>query len=171
MTDIFNSEDMQPHRTVALAARMATVDGEPIVQGKYLFSVNLKHRMITFPIGKCHPDESLLDGLIREMKEELGVDLAGCKTLSRKIVPCVTFEKEYDFTGKNVKVETNVFFADYPIGDWTCAQAHNKEPDKCGGIFIATIEDVQNMCKTLGLLLADCVAAFPWSATEITSQL
>ena len=163
----FNSEDYQDHRTVALAARLATVDGEPVDFGKFLFSINLKHRMITFPIGKCHPNESLLDGLIREMKEEIDVNLQGQKSLSHEILPCAKFTRVYDFTGKPVTIETNVFFADWPIGDWACVNAHNKEPDKCGGLFIATYDDAINMSRSTGLKLADCVVEFFRTKTKV----
>ena len=169
---MYNEEDLHDHRTVALAARLVhpPYTAKPMTENKFLFSINLKHRMITFPIGKCHADESLLEGLAREMQEELGLDLAGLTENFSENKPVVTFTNEYDFTGKNVKIETNVFFIDYPIGEWICLNAQNMEPDKCGGIFVATVGDVQQMCKVLDLKMADCVSAFPWYATSIEQK-
>ena len=169
---MYNEEDLHDHRTVALAARLVHTSHivKSMTESKFLFSINLKHRMITFPIGKCHADESLLEGLAREMQEELGLNLAGLMEYSSDIKPTVTFTNEYDFTGKNVKIETNVFFVDYPIGEWICHNAKNMEPDKCGGIFIATVGDVQQMCKVLNLKMADCVSAFSWYATTIEQK-
>ena len=147
MTDIFNSEDMQPHRTVALA--VGTV--------KYLFSINPKHRMVTFPIGKCRPNEGLLDGLIREMHEELGIMLQDDEFSNE---PYCKFTKVYDFTGHPVKIETNVFLITGDYGKHIRYRAMNKEPEKCGGLFISTIDDAINIAKTTGLLIADCVMYF-----------
>lgn len=156
MTDNqLNNEDMHDYRTVALAAaRFATV-GENA--DRYLFSINLKHKMVTFPIGKCRPNEGLLDGLVREMQEELGLFLQ-TEHLSKK--PYCTFTKPYWFTGQLVKVETNVFCAAGPYGKWICSNSKNNEPEKCGGIFLATIDDAINIAKTTGLLIADCVMYF-----------
>ena len=169
---MYNEEDLHDHRTVALAARFVQPPYivKPMTESKFLFSINLKHRMITFPIGKCHADESLLKGLAREMQEELGLDIVDFIEHFSEIKPVVTFTNEYDFTGKNVKVETNVFYIDFPIGEWICVNAQNMEPDKCGGIFVATIGDVQQMCKVLNLKMADCVSALPWYATSIKQK-
>ena len=153
----FNSEDMHDHRTVALAASVSVLPRQPIGESRFLFSINLKHRMITFPLGKCHPNEGLVDGLIREMYEEIGTMLRGTNIRDK---PCCKFTKVYDFTGQPVKIETNVFFAGGSLGGWVCNHAENKEPAKCGGIFLATIDDAINIAKTSGLLIADCVMYF-----------
>ena len=153
----FNSEDYQDHRTVALAASMSGLPHEAYGESKFLFSINLKHRMITFPIGKCHPNEGLVDGLIREMHEEIGVMLRSTDITNE---PYCKFTKVYDFTGQPVRIETNVFAIGGGLGDWICKRAENKEPAKCGGIFLATLDNAINIAKTTGLKIADCVMYF-----------
>ena len=153
----FNNEDMRDHRTVALAVHSSGLPRVAFGENRFLLSINLKHRMITFPIGKCHPNESLVDGLIREMYEEIGVMLRGTDISNR---PYCKFTKVYDFTGQPVKIETNVFFIGGGLGAWICQRAENKEPAKCGGIFLATIDDAINIAKSTGLKIADCVMYF-----------
>ena len=155
----FNSEDYQDHRTVALAARLHGLPCDRFAEDKYLFSINLKHRMITFPIGKCRPNEGLVDGLIREMHEELGFMLHVSEPEFPN-EPYCKFTKVYDFTGQPVKIETNVFLITGGYGEHICHMAVNKDPEKCGGLFIATIDDAINIAKTTGLLIADCVMYF-----------
>lgn len=150
----FNDEDKVDHRTVAL---LATCDK------KWLLSINLKHHMLTLPIGKVHPNESLWQGLCREMWEELGFKLEhifrGCQpnttTLKTK------FKKVYDFDGTPVNVETFVYHIDsdecYSNGIWL--QAENREPEKCGGLMWVNRDDIRRIAKSTGLILADCVDA------------
>ena len=155
----FNSEDYQDHRTVALAVGTDRCCHTKFGENRYLFSINLKHRMVTFPIGKCRPNEGLVDGLIREIHEELGFMLHVSEPEFPN-EPYCKFTKVYDFTGQPVKVETNVFLITGGYGEHICHRAVNKEPEKCGGLFIATIDDAINIAKTTGLLIADCVMCF-----------
>lgn len=158
MTDNqFNNEDLHDHRTVALAVGTDRCYYTKFGENRYLFSINLKHRMITFPIGKCYPNEGLVDGLIREIHEEIGVMLESNEVPNE---PYCKFTKVYDFTGQPVKIETNVFFIEGGYGEHICHRAVNKETEKCGGLFIATIDDAINIAKTAGLLIADCVMCF-----------
>ena len=161
----FNSEDMKDHRTAALAL---------MVNDKYLFSINLKHRMITFPIGKVHDDETLEQGLRREIVEELGVDLrAYCREPFYGSAYCFeptlvhTYMKQYDFTGKSVNVETNIFLlTDVPMLESMLLKIRNAEPEKCGGIFYTRIEDAIHMARSLNLKIADCVMEYlRWTQT------
>ena len=150
----FNDEDKVDHRTVAL---LATHDE------KWLLSINLKHHMLTLPIGKVHPNESLWQGLCREMQEELGIKLehiyrgspAGTTTLKTK------FKKTYDFDGTPVNIETFVFHIDRDIcfsdGIWLLAKNH--EPKKCGGLMWVNRDDIRRIAESTGLMLADCVDA------------
>lgn len=150
----FSDEDKVDHRTVAL---LATCDK------KWLLSINLKHHMLTLPIGKVHPNESLWQGLCREMWEELGFKLEhifrGCQpgatTLKTK------FKKVYDFDGTPVNVETFVYHIDsdecYSNGIWL--QAENREPEKCGGLMWVNRDDIRRIAESTGLMLADCVDA------------
>ena len=160
---MFNSEDMHDHRTVALAARLHGLPCDRFAEDKYLFSINLKHRMITFPIGKCRPNEGLVDGLIREMQEELGVEIRA-KDINNQ--PYCTFTKPYSFTGTPVKVETNVFCVADGYGDWLCKTATNNETAKCGGIFFATIPNAIDIARSTGLKIADCVMFYKQFRSE-----
>ena len=161
----FNAEDMKDHRTVALAL---------MVNDKYLFSINLKHRMITFPIGKVRDDETLEQGLRREIVEELGVDYKAYCRDSFHGLPLYTdptlvhtYTKQYDFTGKPVNVETNIFLLhDVPMLESMLLRIRNAEPDKCGGIFYTRIEDAIHMAHSLKLKIADCVMEYiRWAQT------
>ena len=163
--DKFNAEDMKDHRTVALAL---------MVNDKYLFSINLKHRMITFPVGKVRDDETLKQGLRREISEELGVDLKAYCRESFYGLPCYfeptlvhTYMKQYDFTGKTVNVETNIFLlTDAPMLESMLLKIRNAEPKKCGGIFYARTEDAIHMARSLNLKIADCVMEYlRWAQT------
>lgn len=155
----FNSEDYQDHRTVALAVGTDKCYYHKFEENRYLFSINLKHGMITFPIGKCHSDENLVEGLIREVHEEIGVML---KTHEDEFPnePYCKFTKVYDFTGTPVRIETNVFLITGGYGEHICHLAVNKEPEKCGGLFMATFDDAISIAKSTGLMIADCVTYF-----------
>ena len=150
----FSDEDKVDHRTVAL---LATCDK------KWLLSINLKHHMLTLPIGKVHPNESLWQGLCREMWEELGFKLEhifrGCQPGTTALK--TKFRKVYDFDGIPVNVETFVYHIDsdecYSNGIWL--QAENREPEKCGGLMWVNRDDIRCIAESTGLMLADCVDA------------
>ena len=148
----FNDEDKVDHRTVALLATC---------NKKWLLSINLKHRMLTLPIGKVHPNESLLEGLRREMREELGFPDLVYMYGPSNIILRTKFRKTYDFDGTPVDVETFVFHVDerdrYANGIWGVAE--NREPDKCGGLMWVNRDDIKRIAESTGLLLADCVEA------------
>ena len=150
----FNDEDKVDHRTVAL---LATHDK------KWLLSINLKHHMLTLPIGKVHPNESLWQGLCREMREELGIKL---EYIYKGSPPNTTilktkFNKIYDFDGTPVNVETFVYHIDrdkcFSDGIWLLAE--NREPEKCGGLMWVNRDDIRRIAESTGLMLADCVDA------------
>lgn len=147
----FNEEDKVDHRTVALLATH---------EKKWLLSINLKHHMLTLPIGKVHPNESLWQGLCREMWEELGFRLQDVYRGGHLSVK-TSFNKTYDFTGIPVNVKTFVFHIE--SGDCFCnalwLQAENREPEKCGGLMWVNRDDIHRIAESTGLLLADCVEA------------
>lgn len=147
----FNDEDKVDHQTVALLATC---------NAKWLLSINLKHHMLTLPIGKVHPNESLLEGLDREMREELGIMLLYMYGPSNIILK-TRFRKTYDFDGTPVDVETFVFNVNsderYANGIWGVAK--NKEPEKCGGLMWVNRDDIRRIAESTGLMLADCVDA------------
>ena len=151
----FSQEDLHDHRTVALAARLRGPANVRPLEDKWLFSINLKHRMVTFPIGKCGPNEGLVDGLIREMYEELGVTIH-TSDISENDYYC-NFTNIYDFGGVPVRISTYVYML--ACGPGICKTAINREPHKCGGLFLATFQEASHMAKSLGLKLADCVIA------------
>lgn len=148
----FNDEDKDDHRTVALLATCGK---------KWLLSINLKHHMLTLPIGRVHANESLWQGLCREMWEELGFKLehvfSGCQpnttTLKTK------FKKTYNLDGIPVNIETFIFHIDsdecHSNGIWL--QAENREPEKCGGLMWVNRDDIMRIAESTGLVLADCV--------------
>ena len=149
----FNDEDKVDHRTVALLATH---------EKKWLLSINLKHHMLTLPIGKVHPDEGLISGLCREMWEELGIKLEDVFIGEPSSIPFKTlFKKTYDFAGIPVNIETYVFHIE--SGDcfsnalWL--QAENREPEKCGGLMWVNRDDIRRIAESTGLMLADCVDA------------
>lgn len=148
----FNDEDKVDHRTVALLATC---------NAKWLLSINLKHHMLTLPIGKVHPNESLLEGLCREMREELGFPDLGYMYGPSNIILKTRFRKTYDFDGTPVDVETFVFHVDerdrYANGIWGVAE--NREPEKCGGLMWVNRDDIRRIAESTGLMLADCVDA------------
>lgn len=148
----FSDEDKVDHRTVAL---LATCDE------KWLLSINLKHHMLTLPIGKVHPNESLLEGLCREMREELGFPDLVYMYGPSNIILKTRFKKTYDFDGTSVDVETFVFHVNsderYANGIWGVAE--NREPEKCGGLMWVNRDDIRRIAESTGLLLADCVEA------------
>lgn len=148
----FNDEDKVDHRTVALLATCGK---------KWLLSINLKHHMLTLPIGRVHKNESLWQGLCREMWEELGFKLEhvfrGCQpnttTLKTK------FKKTYNFDGIPVNIETFIFHIDsdecHSNGIWL--QAENREPEKCGGLMWVNRDDIMRIAESTGLVVAGCV--------------
>lgn len=148
----FNAEDKVDHRTVALLATH---------EKKWLLSINLKHHMLTLPIGKVHKDEFLFNALCREMWEELGVKLQDTMINEAHVNLRTQFKKTYDFDGTLVNVETFVFHVDsqecYPDSIWY--QARNEEPEKCGGLMWVNRDDIRRVAESTGLLLADCVEA------------
>ena len=147
----FNAEDKVDHRTAALLATC---------NKKWLLSINLKHHMLTLPIGKVHPNESILEGLCREMREELGIRLNEIYR-PNDIILSARFRKTYDFDGTPVNIETFVFHVNsderYANGIWGTAE--NKEPEKCGGLMWVNRDDIRRIAESTGLMLADCVDA------------
>ena len=148
----FNDEDKVDHQTVAL---LATCDK------KWFLSINLKHHMLTLPIGKVHPNESLCEGLCREMWEELGIKLDDIHLGWPNITLKTRFKKTYNFDGTPVNVETFVYHIDSDECDsngiWM--QAENHEPEKCGGLMWVNRDDIRRIAESTGLMLADCVDA------------
>ena len=159
----FNDEDKVDHRTVALLATC---------NGKWLLSINLKHHMLTLPIGKVHPNESLLGGLCREMREELGFPDLVYTYGPSNIILKTKFKKTYDFDGTPVNVETFVFHVNsderYANGIWGVAE--NREPEKCGGLMWVNRDDIRRIAESTGLLLADCVDAALNSDTVLVNH-
>ena len=148
----FNDEDKVDHQTVALLATH---------EKKWLLSINLKHHMLTLPIGKVHKGEFLFNALCREMWEELGVKLQDTMINEAHVNLRTQFKKTYDLDGTPVNVETFVFHVDsqecYPDNIWH--QARNEEPDKCGGLMWVDRDDIRRIAESTGLMLADCVDA------------
>lgn len=132
-------EDKEPHETSA-GVIYQKIDGKDC----YLIMDHVKHNMLTFPIGKCKPNQSALEGLKAELKEEIGIDVLTAEE-------AVAYTKAYDFTGDIVPIYTHVFniiLADGVI--------ENKEPDKCRGLMWLTEEEIMNS----GRRIADCVVAY-----------
>lgn len=151
-TPKFSDEDKVDHQTVALLATH---------EKKWLLSINLKHHMLTLPIGKVHKGEFLFNALCREMWEELGVKLQDTMINEAHVNLRTQFKKTYDFDGTLVNVETFVFHVDsqecYPDNIWH--QARNEEPEKCGGLMWVNRDGIRRIAESTGLMLADCVDA------------
>lgn len=134
----FNKEDKTDHTSVAAVIRNN--------QGHYLMSFNTKHRMWTFPIGKCRPDETIRAGLDRELKEELGIKvLLACEVHK--------YDHVYDFTGKDVKVRTHIFTIDQYSGE-----IKNMEVAKCRGLGFLSRDQIEAMM--MSCRIGDCVTEY-----------
>ncbi len=131
----YNDEDRADHQSVA---GMIVDD-----QGRILVQRHVKHSMLTLPIGKCKPHETPLQGLLAEMKEELGIDV-------QTAIETCRYKKVYDFTGQPVNIDTHIFRIYRYDGE-----IRNMEPEKCSGLLWMTKDELRTTTEKI----ADCIRA------------
>lgn len=138
----FSDEDITPHDSVT--AIISKGYGEKC---RYLMMDHVKHNMITPCVGKVKSDQSLLEGLMAETKEELGIKPTEYQELFQ-------FTKTYAYDDVKVKVKMHVFKIVKFTGTIT-----NKEPKKCKGISWMTRSEIEKSKRKK----ADAIMAyFQW---------
>lgn len=137
-----NEEDKKPHDTVAAIFTKGTGD-----KCKYLTEWHNKHQMLTPPIGKVKPDQTIIEALLAEVKEETNLSV-------KEYAEILNYSKFYDFTGKKVPVHTHVFKVISYSGT-----LKNAEPKKHKWIRWMTRKDIESA----NLKIADAYTAyFKW---------
>ena len=129
----YNKEDMRSH--IGVAGILRDEDGNILIQNHNKFKFN------TLPVGKAKPDESALQALKTEMREELGVNVQKAKLVGRK-----TFT--YDRKGIPVDVDLHVFDVEKYRGTPV-----NAEPEKHKWIKFMSPEKVKRMRNVSDALL------------------
>ncbi len=74
----FTPEDLIDHDAVAAVFRDSS--------GSVLALRHLKWGFWSLPVGKAHPGQTPFDGLVEEMKEELGVTVTSAKRIASAVV-------------------------------------------------------------------------------------
>ena len=138
----YNAEDKKPHDTVAAIFSKGSGD-----KCKYLIEDHIKHDMLTFPIGKVKPDQSITEALEAECHEETNLKV-------KEYQEVLNYSRFYDFTGKKVPVHTHVF----KVISYT-GELKNAEPKKHRWIRWMTRKDIEGAKRKI----ADAVVAyFKW---------
>ena len=119
----FNKQDLKDH---------IGVGGLVIINDKILIMKHNKFNTLAIPMGKCEDDESPLEGLKREMKEELDIDVKDATLIKRK-------EFEVD-RGQIIKINNYLFLINRIEG-----KIKNLEPKKHEWIKMIDIEDFINI--------------------------
>lgn len=136
----YTKEDLVPHETCAGAIQNKDRDG----QIRWLILDHVKHDMLTFPIGKCKPDQTIEECLRSEIKEEVGIDVVKAKE-------AVAYTNVYDFDGTKVPIFTHVF----EVEQWDGYPA-NLEPTKHRKLKMMTEEEIMSS----GRKIAHCIMAY-----------
>lgn len=138
----YNAEDMQPHDTIA--AIITTGSGEAC---KYLVLDHVKCDMLTCPIGKVKPDQTVVEALLEECEEEVGAKLSNYKEI-------IQFHKTYNRESKDIEVKTHVFKVIKYTGT-----IKNLEPKKHRWVRWMTRKELENSKRKLSDALT---AYFEW---------
>lgn len=118
----YNSEDLHDHRGIA-----AVIMNE---DGKFLVLEHKKYNFLTIPIGKVKPDQTIVEGLKTELKEELGIDITDYYEIGY-------LTKTYKRNKLDVLVEITIF----RIVKWN-GIIKNAEPNKHDRILWMNIGDI-----------------------------
>lgn len=138
----YSDEDLQAHETVAAIFSKGTGDS-----CKYLVLDHVKHNMLAPCVGKVKSDQTVTEGLLTEVEEELGVKLTQYKEL-------LNYSKTYDFGGVKVAIKTHVFKAISHTGTIS-----NKEPKKHKSLTWMTRSEIEKSKRKI----ADAfLAYFKW---------
>ena len=142
----YNEEELRDHHTSSLAI----IDHK----GRLLMSVSIRHDMLTFPIGKCDLSETPKEGLIREMREELGIDMntlmMGDKrtSMADSLRETEVFATVYQREGKDIRVVQHVFELDIKKDEQYLVEGIvNQEPEKCRCLVWLLPEEFIPFCK------------------------
>lgn len=94
-----NSEDKKPHDTVVSIFSRYDKENKDI---EYLILSHKKYNQLTFPIGKVKDDQSIVEAMIVENREELGVDV-------ENYMEVLQFQREYEVDGKEIPDKIHIF--------------------------------------------------------------
>jgi len=118
----FNKEDLKDFKSI----------GAIIIQkGKVLMMDHVKFNFWTIPIGKVKTNESVIEGLKNEVKEELDIVVIDYKLLN-------IWKRTFLWHGKKVKTENYLF----KINKWN-GRIKNNEPHKHRAIKFMTIDEIK----------------------------
>jgi len=102
---------------------------------KILMMDHVKFNFWTIPVGKVEEGQTVEEGLLMEMKEELNIKPTKYKLIGR-------FRKKYIRNGKSVMVDAHIFH----IEKWT-GTLRNNEPKKHRSIKWMTIDEIKKIKK------------------------
>ena len=100
---------------------------------KILIMDHVKYNFWTIPVGKVENGQTVEEGLIQELKEELNIVPIKFKNIG-------IFKKGYMRKGKRVTVTMNIF----KINSWR-GKLKNNEPSKHRSIKFMTIEEIKKI--------------------------
>jgi len=123
----YNEEDLSSHHGVSA-----------IIYDKnkrILMQEHVKLKFWTIPVGKVKSDETVIQGLKKEILEECGIKLIKFKEV-------VKFNKKYTRHGKNVTVFGHIFEVEKYSGT-----PRNLEPQKHKQQIFMSIEEIKKKAK------------------------
>ena len=117
-----------------------SVSANIIKNGKMLLEYNSKHGYYTLPGGKQNGNETLVETLVRELKEELNISITEMGNLH-----CLTsYETEFPKGSGNIRT-----FTDYNIDilGYT-GEITNMESESCSNLVWMSLEEMENIPKS-----------------------
>jgi ADP-ribose pyrophosphatase YjhB (NUDIX family) len=121
----YNEEDLKNHD--AIGAIIKDKDG------RLLMLKHNKYGFWTVPVGKVKHDQTVEEGLVMELKEELNI-------IVRKYKKLMIYSKIFKRERKNITVTTHIFEIEKYTG-----VIKNAEPDKHSEMRWLSIENMKNM--------------------------
>lgn len=123
-----------------------SVSANIIKNGKMLLEYNSKHGYYTLPGGKQNGNETPVETLVRELKEELNISITEMGNLH-----CLTtYETEFPKGSSNIRT-----FTDYNIDiHGYTGEITNMETESCSNLVWMSLEEMENIPKSKILIHA-----------------
>lgn len=117
-----------------------SVSANIIKNGKILLEYNSKHDYYTLPGGKQNGNETPVETLVRELKEELNISITELGNLH-----CLTtYETEFPKGSGNIRTFTNY---NIDIHGYT-GEITNMETESCSNLVWMSLEEMENIPKS-----------------------
>ena len=123
----YNSDDLR--------AKHSGISAVIVKNKKILMMDHVKFNFWTIPVGKVDKGQTVKEGLMMEMKEELNIKPTKYKLIGK-------FQKKYMRNGKSVVVDAHIFH----IEKWA-GTLRNNEPKKHRSIKWMSLDEIKRIKK------------------------